>query len=353
MRVTHGPLQQLTSGHLHHAFTSCAYWRKTWYVAYREAHSHHILPPGGISLRTSTDLSSWAWDMFFELYDTHGDRLGDLRDPRLIPSDEALYCLCAAYLPRLPATTLSRHSSENIIQSYITYTEDGRTWAPLTPIGRPGYWIWSALPLRSTWVAAAYHTGAAGETSSIHLLGGRSLLTLAPDSAIYDGANLDMEDHAYRFAHTTVSEPVLYQPTTDTIACCVRTEGGSETMELGLRRLTDQDWRWWDTKQMIHPSAMIETPHGWLLAGRELVKPPRGAPRPWQVSTSLFHVEAQTVTRVLRLPSALDTGYAGLCQTAQPDTMLLSYYSQHATGARYGTPLPGAHVFVTLVTVAD
>ena len=109
-----------------------------------------------------------------------GAAQADMRDPRLIASDDALYCICGAYQPTWPNTTLSPNPPWNTIQSYVSYTEDGDSWSPLQPVGRPGYWIWSAVAVSGLrkWFAAAYHTGSREETSSIVLLGGDSLLTL-------------------------------------------------------------------------------------------------------------------------------------------------------------------------------
>ena len=53
---------------------------------------------------------------------------------------------------------------------------------------------------------------------------------------------------------------------------------------------------------------------------------------------------------LLRLPSANDTGYAGLCATPDPDRFLVSYYSQHTTGQTFRTRLPGSQVFLAAVT---
>lgn len=280
----------------------------------------------------------------------HGD--ADLRDPKLLATPEALYCLCGGYLPRYPRYDISRYPAENIMQSFLTYTEDGCTWAPLRPIFRPNYWIWSVIPLERYWVAAAYHTGGFGETSSIQLLSGTSLLTLMPHGVMYDGGDITRDGPDYRHAHATVSEPVLYEPSPGTLACCLRTEGDDEHMEIGVSRFPYQRWHWWNTKSRIHPSAVIETPYGWMLAGREIYKPTTGPVRPWNIYTSLFHLDAQDVLRLSRLPSALDTGYAGLCEGVSPNQYLCSWYSQHASLSRFGKALPGAHVFVSTLTIS-
>ncbi len=347
---------QITTGTNHHGFTSCAFWHNHWWVAYRTARTHAPAPPGHIVVQRSAALTVPDPDgapVFHPVFRHaavlhYPEGTADFRDPRLIADDGVLYCLFGAYLPRYPATTISPRASENLIQSFLTYTEDGTQWAPVQPIGRPGYWIWSAVPIRTSWAAAAYHVGQPGETSSIHLLGGQSLLTLQSHAMIYDGSDATQDGDRLRYGHASVAEPVLYRPTPDTLGCLIRSEDTSlKDMEIGMGMSPYQDWRWHRTGLLIHPSAVLETPHGLLLAGRELRKRNQ-----WDLTTSLYHLDSAHVTLLHRMPSANDTGYAGLCPGDRDDTVLLSYYSQHATPTPYGTPLPGAQVFVAHITVA-
>lgn len=343
------PPIQITSGSAHHAFTSCAFWRGRCYIAYREADTHNPSPGSLIQIRHGVaPYDTFARGETFYLHTQNAD----LRDPRLLATEDALYCVIGAYLPAYPRTTISPRASDNLLQSFLTYTEDGNTWSPLTPIYRPQYWIWSILPMRHYFAAAAYHTGQPGESSSIHLLFGYSPLHFQPSGVMYDGALLEHDPsrpgRPYRYPHILAAEPVLYQPTPDTLGCAMRSEDGDKMMLIGVARHPYQDWRWWNTKRMIHPSAIIATPHGFLLAGRELVK----GTTDWSLYTSLFHLEGETLTRVARLPSANDTGYAGLCKTPDESTWLCSYYSQHTTPTPYGQPLPGAHVFVSTFTLS-
>jgi hypothetical protein len=349
----------------HNAFTDLCQWRGEWFCAYRTAQSHGITPPGHLvvctaaRLQTDGALGDWKTTGFFTYRD--GARpCADLRDPKLIPSDEALYLLCGAYLPH-PAHQhfqgLSAHPADNILQTMLTYTTDGKTWAPLTPILRPNYWGWSVVAGEHAYYLATYHTGRATETSSIVLWTGHALLNLTPFATIYDGANLAKDGETYEYADWTPSEPVLYCPTPDTLACCVRTEG---TMALGVSRAPFQQWRWHTTTRALHPSAVLGTKHGWLLAARETpaaqsYQGSRAAVAaghaPRASMTGLYALQGQRVTQLLRLESAGDTGYAGLAPGPTPDTVLLSYYSQHRTlhTGRFGTTPPGADVYVATI----
>lgn len=343
---------------MHHAFTSIVKWRGAWYLAHRSAENHGIMPPGIVQILKSTDGETWETNT--TLIWGHQNRRrtpflspyvldGDVRDPRLCASTEALYVICGTYLPKHPNATLADRPAENIIQSMVAYTEDGMEWTTLEPISRPNYWIWSAMPLQQSWIAAAYHVGAYTEASSLHLLSGPSLFDLVPAANIYDGATCLKDGAEYLYPHASPCEPVLYTPTAHTIACCARSEAG---MDIGVSQYPWQDWRWHNTKVMIHPSAVFRVGDTWLLAGRELsaLKTTRGTA--YATYTSLWELNAQTVTWRLRLPSSGDTGYAGICQGRAPNELFVSYYSQHGTGKRFGKTLQGAGLFLATVTIS-
>ncbi|HEY5867084.1 MAG TPA: hypothetical protein VI542_16300 [Candidatus Tectomicrobia bacterium] len=364
MPWTQTPPIQLTHGPLHHAFTSLASWNGDYYVAYRQAPTHGITPPGVVQIHRVPlgCLLEEEWDESFVSVPRETLSLGnvqaDIRDPRLVASEEALYCICGVYQPTWPATALSPNSPWNTIQSYVSYTEDGDSWSPLQPVGRPGYWIWSAVavPWLRKWFAAAYHTGGRDETSSIVLLGGESLLTLGMHALIYDGSSLRRSGTIFDHPHVSPAEPVLFVQDATTLGCCLRTETG---MEIGVAQYPYQDWRWHSTQTLapisidIHPSAVLETSHGRLLVGREIQAEYVGVYQPskYTTTTSLYRLDAQHVSApLLRLPSTGDTGYAGLCATPDPDRFLISYYSQHTTGQSFRARLPGSQVFLAAVT---
>jgi len=215
------------------------------------------------------------------------------------------------------------------------------------------------VPSLRKWFAAAYHTGSREETSSIVLLGGDSLLTLGMYALIYDGSSLRHIGHGYEHVHVSPAEPVLFVQDTRTLGCCLRTETG---MEIGVARAPYQEWRWHNTQTWgpisidIHPSAVLETAHGRLLVGRETQAEYVGVhtPSKYTTTTNLYALDAQHVSApLLRLSSANDTGYAGLCAMPDPDRFLISYYSQHTTGQTFRGRLPGSQVFLAAVTATS
>jgi hypothetical protein len=110
------------------------------------------------------------------------------------------------------------------------------------------------------------------------------------------------------------------------------------------------DWRWHATDVLLHPSAVLQMPQGLLLAGREIVETARrrGSALRYETYTALYAIEGHQVTKLLRLPSKGDTGYAGLAPGDEAGMVQVSYYSQHEVP----TGLPGAAVYVATVEVA-
>lgn len=351
----------------HNAFTSITYWNKCTFIAYRTALSHGIVPPGKVVI-------SEGWEDNFSKEQSHGwaslshteitHPIGDVRDPRFITTEEALYCVVGVYLPN-PAGgepyKLSPSPQDNILQTHITHSTDGDTWSPLVPILRPGYWGWSVVSGENRWYMASYHTHLVGQSQSIHLDTSPGLLAgWSPWGCIYDGASLAMDGERFRHVYTLPSEPVLYHVDDTTLGCCVRTEKG---MAIGVSRVPYQEWRWWHHRHSayyVHPSAVLQTPHGFLLAAREIghdripgatLKDARQTRTIYR--TSLYHLFGQTLTKVLTLPSELDTGYAGLCATDEEGVYDVSYYTQAVSNVheRFGVVLPGAEVRVARIRV--
>lgn len=353
----------LASDGRHNAFTDLCQWRGTWYCAYRVAQTHGITPPGTLAVQGCHPHDPADWQQVGRLA-LDG---ADLRDPKFVPSDEALYLFCGAYLPHPAHRTfqgLSAYPGDNLIQTMLTYTADGQAWAPLTPILRSQYWGWSVVVTENAYWLAAYHTGRATESASIVLWNGRSLFDLSPYATIYDGADNTMDGGTHRYASWSPSEPVLYVPAPETLACCLRTTG---VMALGVSRAPYQDWRWHVRQDTLHPSAVLATQHGRLLAARELrgmetsrraqtARPRRTLPPAApEITTALFQLQGQRVTRLLTLESAGDTGYAGLAHGPDPDTVLVSYYSSHEYIRQgcFGVTLPSSNVYVATVRLAS
>ncbi len=342
--------QHLTYKTAHCAFTDIARWHGRFYCAYREAASHGIAPPGEIIVRSALYHPYWH-DSTTLTYPE-----GDLRDPKFVITDEYLHLFCGAYVPSphlQHVRGLSSHSGDNQIWSLVTYTRDGVTWAPLRPFLRPNYWAWSACLIHdNSWRVASYHTGVTEASNLITLWGGSPLSGWRNLGVMYDGGCLEREADVFRYAAVMPSEPVLFRPNNDTLGCFLRTES---TMLLGAWQM-NKAWRWHDTELLLHPSACVETPHGWLLASRELT--PVYRKDRWEAETTqidhcessvvLYSVEGNRLAKRLTLQDkAGDAGYCGMCRGEQDGEWLVSYYASHEA------PSPCADVYIAKIEVKD
>ena len=333
----------LETSPLHDAFTDLCRWHGRYFCAFREAQTHNITPRGCVKLVTS--INGVDWDASTVM--THP--LGDMRDPKFLRTQDTLYLLCGVYLPHPQHHErfqgLANYGGDNLLCTHVTYTHDGQSWAPMTPIMRPNYWAWSALELQNYgYVAASYHTGTSAHGQTIALWSGRSPLSMILRETIYNGESVAHDGKQLRYAHYLPCEPVLYAIDEATVACCLRTE---TTMEIGVAHKM-LPWRWHTTPYTIHPGAVMRTPKGWILAGRSVADVKDGE----KLTTSaLFALHGHVVEPLLTLPSSGDTGYCGLAHGRQPNTALVSYYSQHANDGRqpYGVPFPGADVYIAEV----
>ena len=337
----------------HNAFTDCAYWRHRYWVAFRKAVSHNITPPGIIEIHTMTDEAwhTWDWTETLTLYGTFGKtQTTDIRDPRFLVTEEALYCFVGVYQPAPLRQELAEDSAANSIRTYVTHTKDGRHWTPLTPILRAGHWGWSSAynAQQGLLFVAAYYTGAHGEPSSITLWSGTSAYTLRPHATIYDGAALFEADAP----HFYPSEPYLFPLESRLLGCCVRSEAG---VDIGVGRPPYQtaDWRWRKTTARVHISGSVLTPYGRFMVGREL--PPqtllsKATHNTASPTVALWRLTGEGLEHYHTFPSYGDCAYAGITATAHPGTYLVSYYSQSKPRPKSLT-LPGAAVYVATITL--
>ena len=360
----------------HAAFTDLCTWRGDYYVAFRRAYSHGIVPPGEIAVLTwdGTQPKRPHWQPCGAIAHPHGD----CRDPKFFATRHALYLFCGIYLPmpsRETTTVLSPLATDNLLITHITFTTDGEHWAPLQPVLRPNYWAWSMVPTQAGALLASYHVGTDGErTSSIALWSSMNLLRWQSYGTIYDGASYARDAQEYRYPSKQPSEPVLYATDQQRLACCLRTES---TMAIGIGLTPYQDsWRWWDTKELIHPSAILAIDQSWILSGRALTPVYDTAQRRtrraetvssrgrmpdmpsllgYQSTTALWALNAQYVEPLLTLPSGGDTGYAGLCPSGKPREYMASYYSQHDYGAKDMTraTVPSADIYIATIHGED
>ena len=142
--------QTIYSDGRHNAFTSMARWRGKYYIAFRSADTHAATWEDGwgdapatygrIMLLESGDLKTWTPSVILD--SGHDDR-----DPKLLATAERLYVFCTAIIG--PARLTAPQ------ETYMSFTEDGRTWSHPVSAYRYNYGFWKPQTHRGVHYVAA------------------------------------------------------------------------------------------------------------------------------------------------------------------------------------------------------
>lgn len=341
MQLQH--LTRVVSDGQHNAFTSLVRWRDRYWLAYRAGNSHSPAVPGQIVIRTSADGRDWTAQTTLHTG-------GDDRDPRFFVSpDDELYVYWGTYVPFQCLTVPTMPSNGAVLVSHLAQYMPGRgAWTRPMAFGRVNYWVWSivAMPDRpgkqdaGLWLAAAYHTGGPGDTTSTALFActdatrNKALVTGYPVWRYYTpltGTCMDLH-----------SEPVLWQAGDHEVAGLVRQDDGVTLLGHGTAPYLAESWAWEPLPYHLHVGAVLDVAGKTLVAGRlpehewRSEKPPSKHTH-GSTSDRLTHCtvlcwldpDTDILTPALRLPSGGDTGYPGLAPGLADDTVLVSYYAQH------------------------
>lgn len=345
MRITLRDLQRTISSGLHCAFTSLLLWRGHLYLAYREAQSHGIFPPGKIVIlraKLPSDNAMPAWEPCATFHTG-----GDDRDPKLF--DAGVYGIGIAwgtYYPRWPAPLQTPYvvmrSKEVDLISHIALSRNGNAWGIPYQVFRPNYWIWAVVseetvPHGTIFYAAAYHPGDGllDVSHSVHLLGSNDCLNwwyhgrIIPEMYGKDGLP---SEPTLAFLGENEEDRRLH--------CLIRQE--KKPLLHYVANDTYENWKPTKThilQPCVHAPALVEIGGRWILAGR--------APNFYTKTLSQGVIKSSTEAsmrlwlydmqkpatcpqELLTLPSWGDCSYPGLAWDAEHQVLWCSYYSQHA-----------------------
>lgn len=291
----------------HNAFTSLTRAGSKWLCAFREGNTH-VSPDGRIRVIISEGPSEWhPCAVLVSPY----PELPDLRDPKITQTKEGDFRLIAC----------ARNFQEPAdFQSLQWSSPDGIAWEGPSPAASPGKWLWGLTAGPEQLFATAYDN----EDTKTDSESGVHLYTAG--------------DNAFEFVSTIRSddnypgETAVSVTGQDALALCRRnrilasTAVGSSaptrsTALLGTSVPPFAKWKWMDTGVHIGGPALIRLPNSRVIAaGRKLVPQPH---------TSLWDIDVNsgTLTELITLPSANDTGYPGLVYHGSQ--LWVSYYSSH------------------------
>jgi hypothetical protein len=283
-------LQKIWDYGEHNAMTDLLRYRGRWLCTFREGEDH-VSPRGKIRVLASEDGSRWNSVALLEMQGH------DLRDPKLsiTPSGCLMLNICA----------VQRTSSNQTLQSFILFSEDGIKWSVPQPIGEPDCWLWRV----------AWHQGVAYVIGYTIFEPLRTRLYIARDGIHYDliADSLCTEDFP--------NEATLAFREDGSALCLQRRDAGSATALLGISNSPFSAWEWKDLGVRIGGPNLIILPDGRIIAAVR-----RYGPDAW-TSLNYLDPEEGTLREFLALPSGGDTSYAGLCW--HENILWVSYYSSH------------------------
>jgi len=331
----------------HCAFSSLLLWHGTLYLAYREASTHGIYPPGKIvllraALPVDNTMPQWTVQQTFHTG-------GDDRDPKLFDAGPyGIGIVWGTYYPRWPESWSAHpvlRAKETDLISHVVLSRDGQAWSTPQQMFRPNYWVWSVLyvedDLQAPFYAAAYQAGGGGPidlSHSIHCL-------QSADARLWWYDSLIVPETYGR--NSLPSEPALaLLDDVGTLGCVVRQEKLPLCVLVGQERKGTRKWTIQKGKtSCVHAPALINIGDTWILGGRKLVfdapairnvvTPSKYGTTPEKVTTATmslweFDWDDGMSKPLLTLPSWGDCSYPGLVWDDANQVLWCAYYSQHA-----------------------
>lgn len=308
-------VERLFCNGYHNAFTDLMFWKGHYYLGFRTAQSHGIVPGGDVVIYRSDDLTDWTLCARF-------DTGGDDRDPKLIDAGDSLGVVFGTWFPRWGDMNKAVANAEQDLISHVALSRDGVCWSAPRQVYGVNYWLWRIYADGNGFYCPAYHFARRDDRDmrTVHLLYSDDLLDWRLISHMRSGGG--------------PGEPVLFRTGEDRLCCVVRTLEPEHHSWIGHSVAPYMEWTWTDLGVMIHAPVVLEVNGQWIVAGRSQesdladgdYEKFEGTDRTHH--TSVWCIKNDKAAHLLTVPSAGDCSYAGLAH-GQNGEVLMSYYSQH------------------------
>jgi hypothetical protein len=282
----------------HNAFTDLIRFRGEWFCAFREA-DDHVGGDGKLRVLRSKDGDQWESAAALE-----EDGI-DLRDPKLSVTANGRLMIVAGGSVYQGTKTLKGR------QPRVSFSDDGRRWAPVRRILAEGDWLW-----RVTW-----HKGKAYGVS----------YTVSPAGAAagedWNVKLYESTDGQHWSFVTPLQVPGRANETTlrflanDDCVALVRREADDRQAWIGSSKPPYKEWRWVPSGSQVGGPNFIVLARDAMIAGGRFYGPDRNH------KTALGRMTLNGYEPELTLPSGGDNSYPGLVW--QDGTLWVSYYSTH------------------------
>lgn len=281
----------------HSAFTDLIRFKERWLVCFREADNHACGRDGILRIIESRDGVEWQTAATFEL-----DGF-DLRDPHFSQTpDGRLMLVCAG--------RVFRDGQFQTLQSFCTFSTDGRQWSPLQESGPREHWFW-----RVVWADGVAYSWVREQN-----LPGVSRPQPFCLFRSNDGINWEL------LAEREDGNEASILMSSDGI---MRVWLRGWNSEIGESRYPYADWTWYQTGYFAGGPHWVELSDGRIIAGARLFRQPsteNGYKDPFMLLYEL-DIATKTLRPALELPSGGDCTYPGLVE--HEGELWVSYYSGH------------------------
>ena len=271
----------------HNAFTALAHWKGAYWLSFRSATSHNS-GDGDLVVLRSEDAKDWK--------QVHRvDALPDDRDPQFLATDRRLFL----YDPALKGTQLT---------SFVTYTDDGKTWSEPRPVYKPTYIFWKPVAHGGRFYATAHVKSRDGKARDVHLISSSDGLNWEQVSLIR-GGNWE-------------SETTIHFLSDEKMIAFLRQKYGSPQSSILTSSAPFKQWKERPTPQLHFSGHAAYTFGGVNYLLSRTFDSGRKNPH-----VMIYTFTEDDLTPYCALRSGGDCAYAAAVRVG--DEMLVSYYASH------------------------
>lgn len=271
----------------HNAFTALARFRDRLYLAFRAAKAHNSTD-GDVVVLTSPDGSKWTEALRLNI-------LPDDRDPQFLVTDKRLFL----YVSSMSGRDLT---------SFVTFTDDGKTWGKPQPVYEPQYIMWKPLAQGGKFYAAVHKKDetSGGKGRDVHLVVSEDGLQWQKISTIRAG--------------NWESETTLFVDPKGHMTAFLRQKYGSPACQV---LEADPPYTEWKARPAGVPHLSGHSIHTFGDTTYLFSRSRNGK----ATGTTIYTFADGKLVPYCELPSGGDCSYAEAVQMG--DDMLVSYYSSH------------------------
>jgi len=290
----------------HNAFTDLIRYKGRWYCTFREGETH-VSHHGVLKVIASDDGAQWE-----QVASIDSSRNWDMREAKfsMMPDGQLI----------LTGTEANRKTTPTQHQSLVWFTSDGKNWTDAERVADPDYWLWRGAWHKGRGYYFGYKTG-----------GGPRAIRLYSTS---DGRKFDtVADNAFPTAEKGYPNETSVAFREDgTCYCMLRRDGGTDlnSAQLGTSKPPYQDWQWKDLGVRVGGPNMLQLPDGNWVAVVRRYGDGKMQTKDWYTAVHWLDPEEGTLTEVLKLPFAGDSGYTGMVW--HEGLLWVSNYSSHEEG---------------------